>query len=84
MTRKLDFSKLKFSDKVISTEEALKDVEPFNLDNIRYCTVSESLEQGLKEMKLIREGKLPKKTWRECREEWDKWAKEVEKELDNE
>ena len=28
--RYLDYSKVKFSDKEISTEEALKDVEPFN------------------------------------------------------
>ncbi|NRT78099.1 hypothetical protein [Clostridium beijerinckii] len=34
----------------------------------RYCTVAESLEQSLKEMQLIREGKLPKKTWRQLRE----------------
>ncbi|NRU52419.1 hypothetical protein [Clostridium beijerinckii] len=33
MTRKLDYSKLKFSDKVVTTEEALKDVEPFKLDS---------------------------------------------------
>ena len=32
-------------------------------DEKRYCTPSESLEQSLKEMKLMREGKLPKKTW---------------------
>ena len=32
MNRKLDWFKLKFSEKVITTEEALKDVEPFNLD----------------------------------------------------
>lgn len=29
MTRKLDWSKLSFSDKIITTEEALKDVEPW-------------------------------------------------------
>ncbi|AVK50687.1 hypothetical protein AXY43_23190 [Clostridium sp. MF28] len=34
----------------------------------RYCTVAESLEQSLKEMQLIRQGKLPKKTWRQLRE----------------
>ena len=28
--RRLDFSKLKFKDSPISTEEALKDIEPFN------------------------------------------------------
>lgn len=32
VTRRLDFSKLSFSDRFISTEEALKDVEPFNFD----------------------------------------------------
>lgn len=85
MSRKLDLSKLKFSDTVVTTEEALKDVEPwFDNNEERYCTVKESIEQSLKEVKLMREGKLPKKTWRECREEWDKWAKEVEEELDNE
>ena len=50
----------------------------------RYCTVAESLEQSLKEVKLMREGKIPKKTWREYREEWDKWAKESEEELKQE
>jgi hypothetical protein len=38
----------------------------------RYCTVAESLEQSLKEMKLMREGKIPKKTWREYRAEKSK------------
>ena len=32
VTRRLDFSKLNFSGRIISTEEALKDVEPFNLE----------------------------------------------------
>ena len=44
----------------------------------RYCTAVESIEESLKEVQLIREGKIPKKTWRECKEEWNKWAKEVE------
>ena len=30
VTRRLDFSKLNFSGKFISTEEALKDVEPYS------------------------------------------------------
>jgi len=30
--RRLDFSKLNFSEKVVTTKEALKDVLPFNLD----------------------------------------------------
>lgn len=37
----------------------------------RYCTVTESLEQSLKEMQLMRQGKLPKKTIREVLEELD-------------
>ncbi|NSB17420.1 hypothetical protein [Clostridium beijerinckii] len=31
-TRRLDFSKLNFSEKVVTTKEALRDVLPFNLD----------------------------------------------------
>jgi len=38
----------------------------------RYCTVTESLEQSLKEMQLMRQGKLPKKTWKEYRVEKSK------------
>lgn len=113
--RKLDFSKLKFSDKVTSTKEALKDVEPWikniegyikDIDNgkvtpqeslnslikagicnkngdltepykikeepeEKYCTVAESLEQSLKEIQLIRQGKLPEKVINEVLEELD-------------
>ncbi|WP_206459464.1 hypothetical protein [Anaerovorax sp. IOR16] len=35
----------------------------------RYCTVRESLIESCKEVKLMREGKLPKKTWKELRAE---------------
>lgn len=35
----------------------------------RYCPISESLEESLKQMKLIREGKLPKKTWKDFKKE---------------
>ena len=35
----------------------------------RYCSVYESLEQSLKEMNLIRKGKLEAKTWDEFKEE---------------
>lgn len=31
----------------------------------RYCSVYESLEESLKEVKLIKEGKIKPKTWRE-------------------
>lgn len=35
----------------------------------RYCTVYESLEQSLQEVKLIKEGKIKPKTWDELYEE---------------
>ena len=35
----------------------------------RYCSITESLEESLRQMKLIREGKLPKKTWKEFKKE---------------
>ena len=41
----------------------------------RYCSVYESLEQSLKEMKLIREGKLKATTW-------DEFKKQLESEED--
>lgn len=31
----------------------------------RYCSIKDSLKDSLKEMNLIRNGKLPKKTWKE-------------------
>lgn len=35
----------------------------------RYCTVSESLENSLKQMKVIRSEKMKKKTWKEFKRE---------------
>jgi hypothetical protein len=35
----------------------------------RYCSVYESLEQSLKEVKQIREGKIKPKTWEELYKE---------------
>lgn len=35
----------------------------------RYCSVYESLEESLKEVKLIKEGKIKPKTWDELYEE---------------
>lgn len=35
----------------------------------RYCSVYESLEQSLKEVKLIRKGKIKPKTWDELYKE---------------
>lgn len=37
----------------------------------RYCSVCESLEKSLKEMKLIRSGKIKAKTWEEFKKELD-------------
>lgn len=31
----------------------------------RYCTVEESVKESLKEVKLMREGKIPKLNWRD-------------------
>ena len=31
----------------------------------RYCTVYESLDESLKEVKLIKQGKIKAKTWKE-------------------
>lgn len=35
----------------------------------RYCSVYESLDESLKEMQLIRKGKLKAKTWEEFKKE---------------
>jgi hypothetical protein len=35
----------------------------------RPCTILQSIEESFNEVKLIRDGKLPKKTWKELREE---------------
>lgn len=38
----------------------------------RYCSVYESLKESLKEVKLIRDGKIKPKTWQEFLEELNK------------
>jgi len=38
----------------------------------RYCSVSDSLRQSCKEVKLMREGKLPEKTWKQLKVELKK------------
>lgn len=35
----------------------------------RYCNVSESIEESLKQMKSMRDGKMYKKSWKEFRKE---------------
>lgn len=47
-----------------------KDKENKGDDNMtppveRYCTIEESVKESAKEVKLMREGKLPKRNWRE-------------------
>lgn len=37
--------------------------------NERYCTVAESLKESLKQMQLMRTGKLPKKSWKDFKAE---------------
>ena len=37
----------------------------------RYCSVYESLKESLKEVKLIKEGKIKPKSWRELLKELD-------------
>lgn len=74
----------KFKNALGISDDEVYDLLKKDNDNERYCTVAESIEQSLKEVKLMIEGKIPKKTWKEYRVEWDKWAKEVEEELKNE
>jgi hypothetical protein len=38
----------------------------------RYCSISESLKQSCLEVKLMREGKIPEKSWSQLREELKK------------
>lgn len=38
----------------------------------RYCTVQESIIESFKEVKLMREGKLPKKSWKDFMKEHKK------------
>ena len=42
----------------------------------RPCTISESIIQSCKEVKMMREGKLRKKTWAELVEEMKSWDTE--------
>lgn len=37
--------------------------------NKRHCSPTKSLEESLKEMQLMRQGKMKKRTWKELREE---------------
>lgn len=45
----------------------------------RPCSVSESIVQSCKEIKAMREGTLPKKSWKDLREELKKTKSEASK-----
>ena len=45
-------------------------------DDSKYCTIYKSLEESLKEVKLIKEGKIKPKTWQELLDELDNDNKE--------
>lgn len=47
----------------------IKDGDVMNTTTERYCTISESIIESCKQVKLIREGKLPKKSWRDFKKE---------------
>ena len=36
----------------------------------RYCTVEESVKESFRQVKLMRAGKIPKKSWRTW---WERW-----------
>lgn len=46
-----------------SEEKEGIDMNTANMD--RYCTIEESISQSFKEIKLMHNGELPKKTWSE-------------------
>ena len=52
----------------------VKEVDSMSTDtlNERYCTIQESIIESFKEVKLIREGKLPKQSWRDFIDEHKK------------
>ncbi len=49
-------------DNDINITKEVDNMSTTTLDE-RYCTVQESIIESFKEVKLMREGKLPKKSW---------------------
>lgn len=49
-----------------------KGADSMNATVQRPCSISESIIQSCKEVQLMRQGKLPKKTWKELKEELKK------------
>lgn len=54
-------------------------VDTMNATVQRPCSISESIVQSCKEVKAMREGTLPKKSWKELREELKKTKSEASK-----
>lgn len=52
----------------LKNKEEAGDMSTTALDE-RYCTVQESIVESFKEVKLMREGKLPKKSWKDFMKE---------------
>jgi hypothetical protein len=61
--------------KIVEEECANRSTNAREENGERPCTVKESIEQSLKEMQLMRQGKLPKRNW-------DDFMKELEEEDD--
>lgn len=55
----------------INAEKEVDDMSIAALDE-RYCTIQESIIESFKEVKLMREGKLPKKSWKDFMDEHKK------------
>ncbi len=53
--------------------------DPMNTTIQRPCSVKDSIVQSCKEVKLMREGMLPKKSWKELKEELKKIKDEESK-----
>lgn len=49
------------------------------IDQVRPCTISESIIESCKEVKSMREGRTPKRSLNELFANIEKWSKEEEK-----
>lgn len=62
----------------MSEEKKKEESEMSAIMNVeRPCTIAESIMQSCKEVKLMRDGKIPKRSWRELRQQIQS---EIEKE----
>ena len=65
-------------DKITSKDQITKnnDTDKFSYSTVRHCTIKESIEDSLKEVKDIREGKKQGMSLDELFDKIDKWSKE--------